>query len=348
MSKVDSVYFDDAFISEPVGKLKIKESEYDPSGSICVVDQGQKLISGYTNRTDVIRENGPYIVFGDHTRVIKYIEFPFVVGADGVRLYKAADGYNLEFLYLFLKSVSLPVDSYGRHSKYLKEVKVPKLDKKTQSRIAACLKTQLAEVEKACQAEQVRLAAAKFLPMALFRQTFTGPNTSKWSRLPFGQVVMLQRGHDLTGQNREPGPYPVVTSSGIVGTHCEFRAKGPGVVTGRSGSIGLVHYIDGDYWPHNTALYVKNFFGNNPRYIYYLMQWLNVKAVSSGTGVPTLDRKEVHKIVVSHPKIEEQKRIVQELDDKLAIIIQAQKSLEAELKDINMLPVTILRQAFEM
>jgi type I restriction enzyme S subunit len=160
---IDSVYFDDAFISEPVGKLKIKESEYVNSGSICVVDQGQKLISGHTDRTDVIRENGPYIVFGDHTRVIKYIDFPFVVGADGVRLYKAVNGYDLEFLYLFLKSVSLPVDSYGRHSKYLKEIKIPKLNKTTQRCIATRLKAQFAEVEKARQAVAEQLSEASKL-----------------------------------------------------------------------------------------------------------------------------------------------------------------------------------------
>lgn len=167
-----------------------------------------------------------------------------------------------------------------------------------------------------------------------------------WRWVRFDQIALLQRGYDLREQDCIPGTYPVVTSSGVVGIHCEFRAKGPGVVTGRSGSVGRVHYVEEDFWPHNTALYVKDFMGNNPRYVFSLVRWVNVKKVSSGTGVPTLDRKEVHKLTVPLPPLPEQQRIAAILTAQMSAVDQAREAAAAELASINALPAALLRRAF--
>ena len=224
------------------------------------------------------------------------------------------------------------------------EIPLPPLPE--QKRIAAILNEQMAAVDKTRAAAQARLEAVKALPAAFLRKVFLGPNSQSWPKLPFGKVAMLQRGHDLTERERKEGPYPVVTSSGIVGTHNEYRMKGPGVVTGRSGSVGRVHFIDQDYWPHNTALYVKDFFGNDPRYIYFLLSWVNVKTVSSGTGVPTLDRKEVHKIIVAHPPLEEQLRLADMLREQMEGAQKVRGALASQLETINTLPASLLRRAF--
>ncbi len=151
---IEYVAFEKAFVSEAVGRFKIKESEYSPSGLIKVVDQGQSLVSGFTDQVDLIRKNIPYIVFGDHTKAIKFVDFQFVVGADGVRLYKPAEGFDAEFLFFFLRSANLPSDGYGRHSKYLNDLCVPKIDLENQLIITAQIKVQLAEVEAARKALQ--------------------------------------------------------------------------------------------------------------------------------------------------------------------------------------------------
>lgn len=168
----------------------------------------------------------------------------------------------------------------------------------------------------------------------------------EWKKLRFDEVAVLQRGHDLPVSLQVPGKYPVVTSSGISGTHHEFIAKGPGVLTGRSGSVGRVHYIEQDYWPHNTTLYVIDFKGNLPRYIYYLLQFINPAKVANSTGVPTLDRNNVHKLIVDHPSLDEQKRIVAILDEKLAAVERARMAAQAQLAAINALPASLLYQAF--
>lgn len=228
----------------------------------------------------------------------------------------------------------------------VKRVTIPLPSLPEQKRIAAILRDHMASVEKARAAALERLEAIKALPAAYLRQAFTNPNAKSWPRMMFEQVSVLQRGYDLTEKERQSGSYPVVTSSGIMGTHSEYWAKGPGVVTGRSGSIGRVYYIEEDFWPHNTALYVKDFKDNHPRYIYYLLQWINVKAVSSGSGVPTLDRKEVHKLTVYRPSAEEQEKIAESLTEQMVSVEKARIAAEVELATINALPAALLRRAF--
>jgi len=168
-----------------------------------------------------------------------------------------------------------------------------------------------------------------------------------WKKLRFDEIAVLQRGHDLPASLQIPGEYPVVTSSGITATHNEFIARGPGVLTGRSGSVGRVHYIEQDYWPHNTTLYVIDFKGNLPRYIYYLLQFIDPAKVANSTGVPTLDRNNVHKLVVDHPPLDEQKRIVAILDEKLTAVEQARAAAQAQLQAAQALPAAYLRTVFE-
>ena len=137
---------------------------------------------------------------------------------------------------------------------------------------------------------------------------------SGWVLKPLLEVATLQRGYDLPVQNRTHGNVPIFAANGPVGDHNEAKVSGPGVVTGRSGSIGKVHYVEADYWPLNTSLYVKNFHGNNPKFIYYLLSTLGLEKYAEGTGVPTLNRNNVHGVEIPLPPLPEQKRIAAILD----------------------------------
>lgn len=158
-----------------------------------------------------------------------------------------------------------------------------------------------------------------------------------------GDVIELQRGHDLPISQFVEGMYPVVGSNGIIGFHNQFKYKSPGVVTGRSGTIGKVHYIENDYWPHNTSLFVKDFKGNEPKFIFYLLQTIDLKSLAeNNTAVPSLDRKNAYKLLVQLPEsIEAQCQIVAELDAQMLILeglckmkAEAQKKIERILSDI--------------
>jgi type I restriction enzyme, S subunit len=118
-----------------------------------------------------------------------------------------------------------------------------------------------------------------------------------------GDLINLKRGYDLPESQRQRGPYPVISSAGISGYHSEYKVEGPGIVTGRYGTLGEMYFVEGKYWPHNTALYVTNFKGNEPKYIYYLLSCLGRIRTSDKSTVPGVNRNELHEMAV--PAIED-------------------------------------------
>lgn len=156
---------------------------------------------------------------------------------------------------------------------------------------------------------------------------------SEWHDTTLGEFVRLQRGHDLTADEQEPGPYPVMGSAGPNGTHSVAKAIGPGVVIGRSGaSIGRVHFAATDYWPHNTCLYVTDFLGNNPRYVYYTLKTLNLAGYNSGSAQPSLNRNYIYEMKLLVPGRAEQDAVVkvlQSFDDRIDLLRQSNTTLES-------------------
>lgn len=133
--------------------------------------------------------------------------------------------------------------------------------------------------------------------------------TLKWEKVRLGDVAELQRGFDLPSTKRIEGEIPIVSSSGITGFHVEAKAKAPGVVTGRYGSIGDVFYLEQDFWPLNTSLWVKDFHGNDEKFIYFLLSNFDFKKFSDKTGVPGVNRNDLHAVNVLLPPLSEQKKI---------------------------------------
>jgi type I restriction enzyme S subunit len=117
-------------------------------------------------------------------------------------------------------------------------------------------------------------------------------------QIKFNQFVTLQRGFDLPKSQRADGPYPVVASTSVDGFHSDYKVLPPGVTTGRSGALGKVLYIKEPFWPLNTTLWVKDFKGNFPRYVYYFLQTLGLERYNAGAGVPTLNRNHLDNLEV--------------------------------------------------
>ena len=159
--------------------------------------------------------------------------------------------------------------------------------------------------------------------------------TGEWQCKAIGKVAPLQRGFDLPTQNLVEGIYPVIYSNGILQHHDKYKCEAPGLITGRSGTIGKFTYIDsGFYWPHNTSLWVTDFCGNCPKFIYYLYQTVHIEQFSTGSGVPTLNRNDVHRYKTFVPTaIVEQEKIAKFLsilDERIATqnkIIEKYESL---------------------
>ena len=132
-----------------------------------------------------------------------------------------------------------------------------------------------------------------------------------WLNLKLGKVAEFQRGFDLPKSKRVDGVTPIISSAGLSGFHNESKVAPPGVVTGRYGSIGQVFFIEEDFWPLNTSLWVKDFHGNDPKFIYYLLSKFDFKKFSDKTGVPGVNRNDLHAIKVFVPPFAEQKKIAQ-------------------------------------
>lgn len=131
-----------------------------------------------------------------------------------------------------------------------------------------------------------------------------------WQDCKLGDVLTLKRGHDLPEKRRVSGEVPVVSSSGITGYHSEAKAEPPGVVTGRYGTIGEVYFVDEPYWPLNTALYVVDFKGTDPKFAAYLLRNTLRNYKTEKAAVPGVDRNVLHMLKVRAPGANEQKAIV--------------------------------------
>ncbi|AWF82648.1 restriction endonuclease subunit S [Microbulbifer sp. A4B17] len=156
---------------------------------------------------------------------------------------------------------------------------------------------------------------------------------SEWGKIPLGDLVALQRGHDLPSQDRRKGEIPIMGSSGLTGYHDEAKCKGPGIVIGRSGnSMGVVSYSDSDFWPLNTALYVTDFKGNDERYIYYLLSQIDFDQFNSGSAQKSLNRNAVYPFLVWATKNkDEQKKIgvaLERYENKIHLNRQTNQTLE--------------------
>ena len=142
-----------------------------------------------------------------------------------------------------------------------------------------------------------------------------------WKFEPLGNVATLQRGFDLPHRLRKDGTVPIVTSSGTGATHSEAKVKAPGVVTGRYGTIGEVFFVREDFWPLNTTLYVRDFHGNDPLFVSYLLRTIDFHTHSGKSGVPGVNRNDLHEIEVGLPSTQAEQEIIAEvLSDADALI----------------------------
>lgn len=138
----------------------------------------------------------------------------------------------------------------------------------------------------------------------------------EWKEILFDDFCRLNRGFDLPNNNIVEGDVPVVASSSIKAFHNVAKVKGPGVVTGRSGTLGIVQYVEQDYWPLNTSLYVKDFKGNSPKFCYYFLQMMHLENFNAGAGVPTLNQNHLHKLKIKVPATyDEQEKVASVLSN---------------------------------
>ena len=178
MSAYARVPFFEAVRDATGGNPKVQRKRYLPEGPVLVLDQGQDFIAGYTTTDNAYTGELPVVLFGDHTRAFKYVDFPFALGADGVKALVPQEGFEASFLYWYFRNVDIPSAGYSRHFKFLRELSVCKPPLSEQRRIVNIL-------NRAAKIERLRNQAAdrlrEFVP-ALFLKMFGDPaaNPMEW------------------------------------------------------------------------------------------------------------------------------------------------------------------------
>lgn len=325
---------------------ELKTKDYKTFGQYPIVSQESTLISGYSDDIDkVFSHVKPVIIFGDHTKNVKYIDFDFVVGADGVKILMPQDDIISKFFYYVIKSFRLDNLGYARHYRLLKENIVPVPPLSEQQRIVSYLDSAFAKIDAVAKNAEKSLNEAK----ALFQSALTKMMEPKegWEYKKLGDVLNLKRGYDLTHSQMKEGQIVVAGSNGPIGLHNEATPISPCITIGRSGSVGAVNIYE-KCWAHNTTLYVDDFKGNYPRYLYYILKTMNLSKLNSGSSIPTLNRNFIHPMKIPFIKdVLKQKEIIATIDSLKSKVDQLQTNLTRTLSECAALKQSILRQTFE-
>jgi len=157
-----------------------------------------------------------------------------------------------------------------------------------------------------------------------------------WKECTLGDLITFQRGHDLPKSQMINGKYPVVGSNGIIGYHNEYTTEAPSITIGRSGNVGNPCIVYGQTWSHNTTLYVKDFKGNDPVFVYYFLKTMDLANYAGGSAVPTLNRNHIHTLPIKVPgSVDAQKKIgyyLRLLDKKIELNNAINDNLEQQAK----------------
>lgn len=245
-----------------------------------------------------------------------------------VRVHDCLD-YRYLFYWFLLAGKTGELDQYftGATIKHmpgqkLKEVVIDKPPLEIQHRIADILSAYDDLIEN--NQKQIKLleeAARRLYKEWFVDLRFPGHENTKivdgvpegWSRTNINEILTFHRGYDLTKNEMKAGRYPVVGSTTVIGYHNEFKIKGPGIVTGRSGSLGKYQFIWDNFWPHNTSLYISDYKDHNIFFVYSLLQTVDFASLNNGGAIPTLNRNVLSNIEVIEPTDE-----LQEMFAKIA------------------------------
>ena len=263
-----------------------------------------------------------------------------------------SEDYLPEFLYYYLTNYkeTLLLEVSGVAQPNLSQVKIkniplPLISLAEQQRIVAKLDAAFAEVDRAIEVTSQKLEESSVLLKILLKSMFAAAGRTEKT---FADVCTLKRGYDLPKKDRNPGKYPLYSANGVTDFIDEYKVSAPAVVTGRSGTIGEVHYSEQNIWALNTALYVKDFKGNLEKYIYYFLKSFDLKKYASGAGVPTLNRNFLSEETV-HIDTDDalQIAVAEKMDGAYSAKEKLDRLLESKMEALVSLKSAILAQELQ-
>lgn len=371
----------ESFVNKTDSKKKIKQKDYLEEGNYPIVDQGRDLIGGYTNDDKlIIYIKKPIIVFGDHTRCIKYINFDFVQGADGTKILEPKKIFLEKYFYYAFKNINIPSLGYRRHYPMFNKLKIQIAPINEQQRIVNRIESLFVKLDRAKELIENTLAQFEQNKMAILHKAFTGELTAKWRKEnnidlsswqektidelctslkygtskksnPEGSVVVLRMGNLQNGE---------IDWSNLMYTDDKddiekYLLKKGDVLFNRTNSpelVGKTSIYRGEYPAIYAGYLIKLDYGKDiiGEYLNYMMNSTKAKhycytVKTDGVSQSNINAKKIGAFEIPVPTIEEQQEIVNILDKLLAKYNKI-KNLEQQLEKIELLKKAILAKAF--
>lgn len=329
-------YIDDGyiFLSTP----NIKETEIDFNNANYISE------FRYFESPEIMLREGDVLIAKDGStlgtvNVVRRLPRPSTVNSSIAVIRPYGESVNSIFLYYFLRSTfiqgvirrvkgGMGVPHLFQADLRKFEVLLPPLA--TQETISDFLDRETARIDELIEKKERLISLLNERSRAVVAQLLTkgsrsasltptetdwyGSSPAHWTRARLSRLCNLQRGHDLPQQDRVDGSVPIVSSAGVTGYHNRAAVRGPGVVTGRYGTIGQAFYIEEDFWPLNTTLYVTSFNGNFPKFVKHVLELLPLASDSEKSAVPGINRNYIHTLRVVVPPVSEQREIVEKIE----------------------------------
>ncbi len=335
--------FENCIVKSP--KLKqVKKEVYNNGSQYPIISQEEKFISGYCDDESIVCHiDRPIVVFGDHTRVLKYIDFDFVVGADGVKVIIPIKSIDSKFLLYFLQWYNIPNLGYSRHYKLLKDITVPIPHGTTQKTIVS----ELDKLNELIRIKKEQLKDYDTLAQSIFYEMFGDPvvNEKGWEVKKFGDLFKLKSGDGLSSKDFKTGIYPVYGGNGISGYHNSFNMKGCYIIIGRVGVYcGNVRKVDGEFWLTDNAfrlIYKEN--EQNPFFILYLLNILDLHQYANAAAQPVISNLTLKSINVPLPPLSLQHSFAQKIEQ----IEQQKAAIQKTITDLETLLAARMQYWFD-
>ena len=358
--------FDEVFEDATKLGVKIKTDEYHPIGKYQIIDQGQEAVAGYSDLEDGVFENVPAIVFGDHTRIVKYVDQPFFLGADGVKVLRSRfKDANYRYLYYALKSMKIPNTGYNRHFKWLKEAKIYYPNSEEQSKIVLILD----EISSVIEHRQRQLQKLDELVKARFVEMFGDPVSNPYgydkvalSDLadikigPFGSLLhkedYIEGGHPLLNPSHivdgkiSPDDKLTISDEKYVELSA-YQLKIGDVVMGRRGEMGRCAVVPKDGFLCGTGSIIIRTKGEvTPDYIQKIISFPSFKKIiedmAVGQTMPNLNVPIVSRFQIIKPSMEVQDRYYK----LVAQVTKSKVAVQKALDEAQLLFDSLMQQYF--
>ena len=334
---------------------KIQRKYFLDTGTFPVVSQEDAFINGYWDgEDDVFRVETPLVVFGDHTKVLKYVDFDFVLGADGVKLLPPKEFLVPKFFYYQLQTAQLDSLGYARHYKLLKELEIKYPERAEQHRIVAILDEAFDGIATAKANAEKNLQNARALFDSHLHSVFTEWGEG-WVETTIDKIStnLDSKRIPITKSDRKSGEYPYYGASGIVDYVADYIFDGDALLVSEDGanllarSTPIAFSVSGRYWVNNHAHILKFEHMATQRFVEFYLASIRLDEYITGAAQPKLNQKALNFIPIPIPvAIDTQKLIVERIESMQEETQRLESLYQRKLAALDALKQSLLHQAF--